>query len=684
MSTRLILIPALLSLAVGQAFAHHENASADSAHAAVPASRADVARPVIALFKAADVPAACEKGLKNLQTRVSTLERMPAKPLKDGKPVFKQWDSLAIAIEDLQGPFDILSNVDPDPKTRSAMEACLVKINEFSTRLYQNDKLFKLIKAAQAVDIIDAKFRQDALDAFEDTGVTLSKDKQKRMQELAKKLDELAQEFARNVRDNNTKLSFTPDEVKGLPDAYLAKAKRDDKGNYLLGFDYPDYDPFMQNSDNSEARKRYELAFENRGGTKNLTLLKQATDLRREMAALFGLDNYADFVQRRRMAGNSKEVYNFLGAVQNAVTEVEKKEIEELRVFKAERLKTALLDTTMPRWDQIYWQEQVKKARFSVDQNALRKYFPTNAALPWILDVSSKLYGVEFKQAEVPVWHKDVRYYDVMDGQSHQRIGGIYLDLFPREGKYGHAAAWGVRSVSTLAKRTPISTLVTNFDRDGLDSREMETLVHEFGHVLHGVLSNTRYVRQAGTNVELDFVEAPSQMYEEWARSKESLSLLAGFCKPACPPLDDALLSRMTAAHNFGQGIRYGRQLMLATFDMDIHGATPVDPLVAWQKLQRATPLGYIEGSEFPGQFGHVMGGYGAGYYGYMWSEVLALDMLSGYKGKLMNPETGQRYRKEILSRGSEMRGGALVHNFLGREPNSKAFFDEITGQRLK
>ena len=667
-----LLIPALLALAAGQAMAHHEDGAANSA------------RPVIPLFKAQDVPAACETGLKALNKRVAAMEKMPVKQLKDGKPVFKQWDSLAIAIEDLQGPFEILSNVDPDPKARTAMEDCLVKINEFSTRLYQNDKLFKAIKAAQAVDIIDAKFRQDALDAFEDTGVTLPKAKQQRMQELSKKLEEMRQEFERNVRDNNTKLAFTADEVKGLPESYLAKAKRDDKGNYLLGFEYPDYHPFMENSESSDARKRYELAFENRGGKRNLELMKQATDLRREMAGLFGFDNYADYVQRRRMAGNAKEVMAFLGNVQQTVATVEQKDIDELRAFKAERLKTPLLDTTMPRWDKDYWEEQVKKTKYKVDQDALRKYFPAQAAIPWVLDVSSKLYGVEFKPAEVPVWHKEVRYFDVIDSTSHQRIAGIYLDLFPRDGKYGHAAAWGVRGVSTLARRTPISTLVTNFNRDGFNSDEMETLVHEFGHVLHGVLSSTRYVRQAGTNVELDFVEAPSQMYEEWARSKQSLSLLAGFCKPACPQLNDDLLSRMTAAHNYARGLRYGRQLLLATFDMAIHGPQAVDPLETWKKLQSATPLGYIEGSEFPGQFGHLMGGYGAGYYGYMWSEVLALDMLSAYQGKLMNPEIGHRYRKEVLSRGGEMRGGALVHNFLGREPNARAFFDEITGQRLK
>jgi thimet oligopeptidase len=669
-----LLLPALLAIASVPGLAAKDAAKAT----------AKDARPQIPLFKSGQITPRCDAGLADLASRAAALEKMPLSDAKNAKSVLAKWDDLAVATEDLQGPFDFLSNVDPDPQVRSEMEACLVRINAFTTQLFQNEKLFQLIKATAVSDIIDAKLRQDALDGFEDTGVTLPKAKQQRMLELAKKLDELAQEYARNVRDNTEKLAFSADEVKGLPESYLAKAKRDDKGNYLLGYDKPDYFPFMESSENSAARKRFEIGYENRGGAKNLAVLAEATQLRREMAGLFGFDNYADYVQRRRMAERAKGVLAFLDAVQQAIVDVEKKEIEQLRVFKAERLKTALLDTTMPRWDQLYWQEQLKKARFNVDQEALRKYFPTEAAIPWILDVSAKLYGVKFAKAEVPTWHKDVRYYDVQDGKTGKRIGGIYLDLFPRDGKYGHAAAWGVRGVSTRIGRTPISGLVTNFNREGFNSDELETLVHEFGHVLHGVLSHTRYVRHAGTNVELDFVEAPSQMYEEWARSKQSLSLLAEFCKPACPKLDDALLGRLTAAHNYGRGMRYGRQLLLASFDMAIHGPQQVDPLVAWQKLQGATPLGYIEGTQFPGQFGHLMNGYGAGYYGYMWSEVLALDMLSAYGDKLMNPEVGARYRKEILSKGGEMRGGALVHNFLQREPNPKAFFDEITGQRLK
>jgi thimet oligopeptidase len=277
-----------------------------------------------------------------------------------------------------------------------------------------------------------------------------------------------------------------------------------------------------------------------------------------------------------------------------------------------------------------------------------------------------------------------VQYYDVFDTDSHKRIGGIYLDLFPRDGKYGHAAAFPIRGASMLAQRTPISVLVANFDRTGLSSDELETLVHEFGHVLHGVLSTTRYVAQAGTSVERDFVEAPSQMYEEWARRKESLSQVSSFCKTACPTVDDALVQRMTAAHNYGRGIRYARQLLYASYDMNLHKETAGDPLAIWDKMESATPLGHVPDTEFPGQFGHLMGGYAAGYYGYMWSEVLALDMLSRYHGKLMNPETGRLYRKTILARGSELRGNELVRDFLGRKPNNKAFFDEISGKRLQ
>lgn len=643
-------------------------------------------RPLIPLLTAEEVTPLCTGALTTLRQQVSTIAHQPAARAKDTKSVLADWNALQIAIEDLQGPVDILNNVSPDAKVRSATEACLIELNKFSTELLQNENQYARFKAIQPINPIEQKLRQDILYSFEDAGVSLPPVKRARLKAILEKLETLSQEFARNIRDNTQKVTFTPAEMQGLPVAYMARIKPDDQGNYQLGFDYPDYKPFMESADNSEARRRYQMAFENHGTPANLDVLKQAMDLRHEMAGLFDLSSYADLVLRRRMAKSPQAVYAFLDEVQGAVTQLEIKEITELRAYKAETLKTPLAETTLSRWDLDYWQQKLKQARYNLDQEALRTYFPTDAAVPWILGVSSTLYGVAFKRVEVPVWDPEVQYYDVVDIKTKTRIAGIYLDLYPRAGKYGHAAAWGTRGVSTLAHRTPISVLVTNFDRHGLNSDELETLVHEFGHVLHGVLSHTQYVSQAGTNVELDFVEAPSQMYEEWARRKESLVLLSSYCKNPCPTVDDALVQRMTAAHNYGRGIRYARQLLYASYDMRIHNdqAATEQPLAIWQQMEGSTPLGYVPGTEFPGQFGHLMGGYAAGYYGYMWSEVLALDMLSRYNGKLMNPEVGQFYRHTILSRGGERAGTEMVHTFLGRDPNSKAFFAEISGQRLQ
>ena len=395
---------------------------------------------------------------------------------------------------------------------------------------------------------------------------------------------------------------------------------------------------------------------------------------------MYGLPSYAHFAARRRMVGKPETVHRFLDEVKDRVRELERKEIGELRALKAERLGKGVQEVTFNRWDVPYYQEQLKRARYNVDQEALRAYFPTDASVAWVFAISGEIYGVKFVAAKAPLWHPSVRYYDVIDGGTGAFLSGIYLDLFPREGKYGHAAAFGVRSASMLAKRTPLSVLVANFNPKGLDHRELETLLHEFGHILHGVLSRTRYASHGGTNVERDFVEAPSQMYEEWGR-KEPLRLVRRYCS-GCPEVDDALIKRLRAAHSFGQGIRYGRQHLYASYDMALFGEGEVDPMQEWIRMESETPAGHVPGTQFPGTFEHIVGGYGAGYYGYMWSEVLALDMLSVYGKNLMNPAVGRRFRELILARGGEKPGAEIVREFLGRDPSPKAFFEEITGQR--
>jgi len=651
-----------------------------------PASLAHAAgeRPVVPLLSAEQITSGCAGTVADLRQRVTALEQMPAAEARDPKLLFARWDALQIAQEDFQGTADLLGNVSPDKAVRDAVDPCKVEFSKFSSDLYQSEKLYRMFKAVEVSDPVDRKLKRDIVWAFEDTGVSLPATKRARMKAILTKLEELSVEFSRNIRDNNQRLAFTADEVKGLPADYLAKAKRDDKGNYLLGFAYPEYIPFMENADDAAARQRYQFAFNNRGTPKNLAILKEATALRKEMVGLFGLPSYAEYIIRRRMAGSPAAVNKFLAEVRVAVTASEKAEIEELRSFRANVTKHPLAGTVINRWDVGYWQNKLKKARFDLNPDELRKYFPADAAVAWILHISGIQYGVEFQRVDVPLWHAEVQYYDVIDAKTKQRISGIYLDLFPRDGKYSHAAAAGARNVSTAIGRTPYTALMANFNRDGFDDDEMRTLTHEFGHVLHGVLSKTRYAAQAGYNVEWDFAEAPSQMYEEWALNLDTLALVAKFCTKPCPAVDAALVGKMTAMHNYGRGMRYARQLLYASFDMSIHGAKPSDPMKTWARMEGNTPLGYVKGNQFPGSFNHLMGGYGAAYYGYMWSEVLALDMLSAFNGKLINPEVGARYLDKILSRGGEKPAMEMVRDFLGREPNSQAFFAEIAGKRLK
>jgi thimet oligopeptidase len=373
-------------------------------------------------------------------------------------------------------------------------------------------------------------------------------------------------------------------------------------------------------------------------------------------------------------------VNRFLDNVKSAVTAAELRDLRHLGEMKAEMTGLALEQATIRRWDMSFYREQLRERRYAIDQESLRDYFPTLPTLQWMLDISERLYAIRFEEATVPVWHEDVLYLDVKDAVTGDRIGGIYLDLYPRPDKYKHAAAWPVRGVSRKARRKPISALVTNFNRQGLTHDELETFLHEFGHVLHGVLSHTDYNQHSGTSVERDFVEAPSQMYEEWGNRTESLALLRDHCA-SCPAVDQSLVDRIRAARKFGTGIDYGRQHLYASYDMVLSGENPGQCLQVWKSMESSTPMGHVEGTSFPGTFEHIASGYAAGYYGYMWAKAIALDLLSVFGEDVMNEETGRRFREIVLSRGSEQPARELVERFLGRPMSTAAFFAEIRGE---
>ena len=637
---------------------------------ALPAFASEPARPLIPIYSAAEIPVKCDDGLAKARAMIHEMQS------GTGGDFFREWNDLQIAIQDVSNPIGFIGNVHPDKAVRDAAEPCAQKYSRLGIEIYQDEGLMARVRAAKPATPAQAKMKKDLLDAFEDSGVSLPPEKRARAKEIFDRLTGLRQEFARHVRDNGIKVAFTPAEMEGLPESYLKAQKRDAEGNYVLGVDYPAYNPFMSNAKDEPARKRYYMAFQSRGGERNLEILREMYTLRRELAALYGLPSFADYGVRRKMAATPAAVTGFLAQVKAAVALREKAEMEELRAEKARLTKKPLEETQLHYWDVAYYQEGLRRLRFEIDQEALRKYFPTRASVDYALLVSQMLYGVRFEEVKVPVWHPDVRYFDVRDAKTGEFLSGFYLDLFPREGKFSHAAAWPVRSASRVAGRTPVSVLVTNFNREGLNQSELRTLMHEFGHVLHGVLSRTDYAAQAGTSVKRDFVEAPSQMFEAWARREESLALFRKVCAE-CPRLSGDDIARLEAARRFGQGYRYGAQVRYATLDMTL-SSEPQPPLEAWKRIEAQAPLGAVDGALFPAAFEHLAGGYAAGYYGYLWSEVIAFDLLTAFNRNMLDPAVGARYRDTILSQGSQQEETAMVAKFLGRAPSNEAFFAEL------
>lgn len=637
-------------------------------------------RATIPILDDVTLIAACERILETARERVQAMENLPLDQVSPAT-VLDQWDLDSIMLENVLGPVDILGSVHPDKKVRDASDASLLLAASFSTEVFQNEKLYERVRAVKPNTPAEMQLRKDLLEAFEDRGVSLSTEKRSRFKDISDEINALQLEFGNNIKDNNSRLTFSPQEYDGLPQSYLDRVDRDARGNIVVGFDYPDFNPFMANSRNEAARKRYYVAYMKRGTPRNVEILDRIVALRKEIADLYEVPSYAHYVTKRRMVETPETVHSFLGSVKNVVTEVEKRDVEELRKLKAAMTGSPIDITQLSRWDVPFYRERYSERKFDIDQEELRKYFPTRETTEWLLDVTEKIYNVTFERAFVPQWHEDVMYFDVRDSDSKEFIGGIYLDLFPREGKYKHAAAWGVRGGSRKSGRKPISVLVTNFDRKGLTHDEVETFFHEIGHVLHGVFSQTEYNQHAGTSVQRDFVEAPSQMYEEWARRLESLETIREKCS-TCPVMDRALVDRLNSARKFGQGLDYARQHLYAAFDMALSSENPPRSMDVWKEMEAASPLGYVEETAFPGTFGHIAGGYAAGYYGYMWSEVLALDMLSAFGGNIMNPEVGKRFRTMVLSRGGEEPARQLVERFLGRGANNEAFLAEITGTR--
>ena len=620
---------------------------------------------------AAQVRTDCDRLLADLKQRERSIERLPA-----GADVLGAIDAQMQRIEDTLGPLWLLPAIHPVKAVRDAADACDLAYQGVSSAFLQNPRIHARLKNAPVADDIDRRLQREQLDAFEDSGVALKPEAQQRVRQINKDLTRLAQDFDRRIRESRDRVAFSAEELEGVPEEVWKKARRDAAGRYLLGLDYPTAEPVLQRAVRESTRERMWRATMRLGGEANLRTLARLADLRREYARLFGFDSYADFALRRRMVKSEAQASGFLAEVGAAVVQREQADLALLRAEKATFAGTALEATTVQRWDVPFLSERVRTQRYAVDEEAFRPYFPPQRSLEFVFALAQRLFGVRFEPVQQTLWHPQARTYAARD-EKGQLLGTLFVDLFPRPDKYNHAAVWSFRNVSTKSGRLPAAALVVNFNDKGLTVGELETLLHEFGHALHALLSKTRYTLQGGTNVLLDFAEAPSQMLEDWVYDPAVLALFQQVCAE-CPAVPREMIERADRARHFAKGIATTRQLIFANYDLALYGRRAEDPMRLWARMERATPLGHVKGSMFPAGFSHVASGYSAGYYAYMWSLVVAEDLRTPFAADRLDPATGRRYRDSVLANGGQGAPEELVQRFLGRPGNREAFFRSL------
>ena len=594
------------------------------------------------------------------------------------------------------GMSGFLSYVSTDKKFRDAANDLQMQISQYMVDVATRRDVYKAIReytdTNPKLDPVQAKLVKEMLIGFKNSGMDLNDADLEKFKALNKEKAEYIIKFDKNIQEYKDPLAVTQEQLKGLGEDYIQKLVKTEDGKYLVTLDYPDYVPFMQNADDEQARKELEFKFNRRGGQENVELLEKTLTLRREIAHLLGYKNHAELRLEDRMAKNPKTVMTFLKDLQKKLKPLGKKEDKEMIAYK--NSKTGKNSRTLYSWESGYWSNKFRKENLELDSEKIKEYFPSQVVIDGMLDLFGGVFGITFEPVDIPVWHPDVKAFKIKDKATGELVAYFYMDLYPREGKYKHAACFGLVDGEEKQDGTyqiPFVAIVANLNKPSGDTPsllkhgEVETLFHEFGHVLHNALTKAKYSAFSGTSVSWDFVEAPSQMLERWAWDPQVLKKISKHYKTG-EPLPDELIKRMIAAKNFGAGGMYLRQDFFAQYDMTLHTAdtTPDSTKLYFALTKKIRGLPLTKGTIPQASFGHIMGGYDAGYYGYLWSEVIAEDFFGEFKKHgIFNPETGLKFRREILEKGGTLDEEKMVENFLGRPADNKPFLESIGLENL-
>ena len=644
---------------------------------------------------------AFEEGIKEAKAEIDAIVSNPDAPTFEN--TIEALEYSGRTLDRVSGIFFNLLEADADDQKQAIAEEVSPKLTEFSMYVSLNKDLFDRVKAVYdsreslSLEKDQLKLLENTYKSFSRNGAALPDSLKGVYWKYAEELSVLSLRFGRNVLaatnaytlhiTDSSRLAGLPEYVKELG---ASTAKEKGLEGWVFTLDFPSYAPFMKYCTDRELRKQMYMASNTRaigGENDNTGIVRDIVDLRIKTADMLGYSTYADYSLEETMAGNKETVNNFLSELMTESLPFAKKDVEAVSAYaRANGFKGEL----MP-WDFSFWSERYKEAEFDLNEELLKPYFRLENCIEAVFDLANRLYGLNFVQLDdVPVYHKDVKVYDVTDAEG-KHLALFYADFFPRASKRGGAWMTEFRgqSIRNGVEERPLISIVTNFTKPTetspslLTHDELTTFLHEFGHALHGILAQGRYPSLTGTSVPRDFVELPSQIMENWAYEPEYLDSFAKDYKTG-EVIPDSLVNKIVLAKNYLAGYQQVRQLQFAIIDMDWHSlvSMPSESTLDFEKKSIAdcAVMPHVEGTAISPAFSHIFaGGYSAGYYSYKWSEVLEADAFSLFKENgIFDRATAASFRDNILSKGGSEDVAVLYRNFRGHDPQTSALMEKL------